>query len=52
MKRAVSTMISPMASSARVNMEGRHNHNTPSESMRELRLEVSHVYIVGVAAAW
>jgi len=39
MKRAVSTMISPMASSARVNMEGRHNHNTPSESMRELRLE-------------
>merc|ERR1719318_602156 len=42
MKRAVSSMISPMASSSRVNMEGRetrNNPNTPSESMRELRLE-------------
>jgi len=40
MKRAVSSMISPMASRTNTELrEARHNQNTPSESMRELRLE-------------
>ena len=51
LKRAVSTMISPMAgSSATLRTEGYgtrtlgRNQNTPSESLRELRLEVGGEY--------
>merc|ERR1719422_1310531 len=42
MKRAVSSMISPMASRTNTELrESRHHQNPPSESMRELRLESS-----------
>lgn len=40
MKRAVSSMISPMASRTNTELrDSRNNQNTPSESMRDLRLE-------------
>jgi len=46
LKRAVSTMISPMAGSATLRSEsltsatlGRHHHTTPSEGLRDLRIE-------------
>ena len=51
MKRAVSSMISPMASRTNTELrEARHHQNTPSESMRELRLEVSGVHVTVVVS--